>query len=180
LVLQLIGRRFKREFSQLLFHVTNLINALLADDYVTCRFIRPALLRVLGVSIGRGTQIASGSQVLGRSLRLGKGCYVARDCYFDCTGEITIGDRVTVGHGVTFVTAEHRIGPSRCRGGAGVVGRDIKVMDGAWLGANVTLLPGVTIGRGAVVGAGSVVTRDVAPNDLAAGVPAKAIRQLAP
>jgi maltose O-acetyltransferase len=58
------------------------------------------------------------------------------------------------------------------------VARPVSIEDGAWIAARVTILPGVTIGRGTVVAAGAVVTRDVPPNTLAAGVPARVKREL--
>jgi len=82
-----------------------------------------------------------------------------------------------VGHGVTFITSDHETGTLSRRAGELKV-LPIIVEDGVWIAANVTLLPGVTVGRGAVVAAGAVVTKDVPPNSLVAGIPAKVIRLL--
>ncbi len=87
-----------------------------------------------------------------------------------------------MGHGVTFITASHILGPSENRSNHVVKGlissKDITVKKGAWIAANATIQPGVTIGEGAVVMTGAVVTKDVAPNTLVAGVPAKLIKTL--
>jgi acetyltransferase-like isoleucine patch superfamily enzyme len=116
-------------------------------------------------------------------------------------GRIEIGDRtsiagycvlsaavrVSIGRGVLFARnvyiADHRHGFGRAD--VAILDQPIEdlrpvvVEDGAWLGQNVVLLPGVTVGRGAVVGAGSVVREDVPPRCVAAGAPARVIRRLA-
>jgi len=89
---------------------------------------------------------------------------------------VQIGDRVAIAQRVTIVTASdpnysrlsHHIPPVRAR---------VVIEDDAWVGAGAILLPGVTIGRGAVVAAGAVVHRDVAPLTVVGGVPAKVIRE---
>jgi acetyltransferase-like isoleucine patch superfamily enzyme len=75
------------------------------------------------------------------------------------------------------LTVDHEIGPSehRC---TNPVMAPIAIGDGAWLASRVLVLPGVTVGKGAVVAAGAVVTRDVAPDTLVAGVPARFVRNL--
>jgi acetyltransferase-like isoleucine patch superfamily enzyme len=72
---------------------------------------------------------------------------------------------------------DHEMGPSASRCGR-LVAAPIEVGDGVWLASRVTILPGVAVGKGAVVAAGAVVTQDVAPDTLVAGVPAKFIRDL--
>ena len=84
---------------------------------------------------------------------------------------------MVIGHGVTFITADHEIGSEFQRSGT-VKGAAIGIESGAWIGANSTVLPGVNIGRGAVVAAGSVVTTSVVANRLVGGVPAREIRTL--
>jgi maltose O-acetyltransferase len=137
---------------------------------------RTALLRRIGLSIGEGTVVAGSVRIIGpgdvrRFLSIGERCTISGDLYVDLSAPVRIGKNVGIGHGVRFVTGDHDIGPSERRLGD-VHGRPITVEDGAWLAAGVTVLPGVRIGRGAVVAAGSVVTRDVEDDTLVAGVPA--------
>jgi maltose O-acetyltransferase len=95
----------------------------------------------------------------------------------DVGATITIQDHVVIGHEVMFVTSTHAYGGPDHRAGTLTVA-PIVVEEGAWLGARCTILPGVTVGRGAVVAAGAVVNRDVPPNTLVGGVPARVLREL--
>lgn len=88
-------------------------------------------------------------------------------------GGIYIADHVQIAPGATLLTANHDINHMNI-----LNTKPIYIETGAWLGANVTVLPGVTIGAGAIVGAGAVVTKDVPAHTLAAGNPAKFIKAL--
>ena len=94
-------------------------------------------------------------------------------------GNITIGHRVSIAPRVTLVTSSH---PNRSgiRPFAPVAQGPIIIEDDAWLGAGCVILPGVRIGRGAVVGANSVVAQDVLPLHVVAGQPARTVRELTP
>jgi len=97
----------------------------------------------------------------------------------DIGAPIRIGDRVRIGHDVSLLTVDHHVGSEAMRSGPRKYG-PIEIGDGAWLASRVVVLPGVRIGAGAVVGAGSVVTRDVPDNTLVAGTPARVVRRLSP
>ncbi len=103
-------------------------------------------------------------------INMGKGSFVGMHGYFDdlCTHRITIGDNVTISFQVTLVAHGPKSDPSNM---------DIVIEDGAYVGCHVTILPGVTIGKKAGVGAGSVVTKDVPPGAVAVGNPARILRQ---
>ena len=90
-----------------------------------------------------------------------------------------IGDRCSIGPGVKFLTMAHEMGSEDFRAG-NFYSEPIRVGDGAWIGGYSVVLGGVSIGRGAVVGAGSLVTRDVPDNTLALGHPAKVVKELGP
>lgn len=94
-------------------------------------------------------------------------------------GNITIGNRVSIAPRVTLVTSSHP-NHSRTRRFAPVSQGPIVIEDDAWLGAGCVILPGVRIGRGAVVGANSVVSHDVPALHVVAGQPARTVRELAP
>jgi acetyltransferase-like isoleucine patch superfamily enzyme len=94
-------------------------------------------------------------------------------------GNITIGDRVSIAPRVTLVTSSHP-NNSRIRAFAPLAQGPIVIEDDAWLGAGCVVLPGVRIGRGAVIGANSVVHQDVASLHVVAGQPARTVRELLP
>lgn len=109
----------------------------------------------------------------GRNIRIGERVFINSGCRFQDQGGITIGDDCLIGHNAVIATLQHDIDPDR-RGdllpSPVVLGRNV------WLGANVTVLPGVTIGDDAVIGAGSIVTKDVPPASVAVGSPARLVR----
>jgi maltose O-acetyltransferase len=113
-----------------------------------------------------------------RSLvRIGHDTFTTGPLRIDLDAAVDIGDGVRIGHDVLLLTVDHEIGPSRGRCGPNVAG-PIRVGDGAWLSSRCIVLPGVTVGAGAVVAAGAVVTHDVPADTLVAGVPARVIRHL--
>ena len=126
------------------------------------------------IEIGANTKILRDAEWIG-PIKVGSGCYFNKGSYV--RAEVTIGNDVLVGPFVKFVTDSHKLGPSTKRGGT-VFRTPIKVGNGVWIGADVTIVGSVTIGDGAIVAAGSVVTKDVAPNTLVGGVPAKHIKDL--
>lgn len=144
--------------------------------------LRSAILRKMGFKIGYGTLIAGRPNISGigdiySRLEIGKHCFINVGCYLDLSGEIWIGNNVSIGQEVMLLTHTHKIGTWEQRAGA-LVARSVHVGDGAWLGARSLILPGVSIGSGAIVAAGAVVTKDVPANSLVGGIPAVKIRQL--
>jgi acetyltransferase-like isoleucine patch superfamily enzyme len=111
----------------------------------------------------------------GRNIRVGRDVFVNHACEFMDRGGITIGDRVLIGPKVNLVTINHPLDPAARRS---TYCAPIVIEDGAWLGAAVSVMPGVTIGRNAVVAANAVVTRDVPSNAVVGGIPAQVIRQI--
>lgn len=115
--------------------------------------------------------------------RIGRDVYIADDILIaeelEDRENLIIGDRVSIAPRVTLVTSSHP-NDSRIRPFAPVVRAPIIIEEDVWLGAGVVVLPGVRIGRGAVVGALSVVTRDVPPLNVVAGQPARTVRVLTP
>jgi maltose O-acetyltransferase len=144
--------------------------------------LRGYVLRLFGFTVGRGTLLASpftltGGRAARANLTIGSMCYLNHGCIFDAVGPIVIGDDVSLGHEVLITTGAHRIGDASRRGGL-VTPQPVRVGNGVWIGSRAVVLPGVTIGDGAIVAAGAVVTKDVAPNTLVGGTPARPIRDL--
>lgn len=126
------------------------------------------------INIGDNTKILRDAEWIG-PISVGSGCYFNKGSYI--RAKVTIGNNVLVGPFVRFVTDTHQIGPAEKRGGPNYW-TPITVGDGVWIGASVTIVGEVQIGAGAVVAAGSVVTKDVPPNTLVGGVPARKIKDL--
>jgi acetyltransferase-like isoleucine patch superfamily enzyme len=114
---------------------------------------------------------------------IGRDVYIADDLLIaeelEDRGNLTLGDRVSIAPRVTLVLSSHP-NDSSIRPVAPVKRAPIVIEPDVWLGAGVVVLPGVRIGRGAIVGANSVVTRDVPPLHIVAGLPAKTVRVLPP
>lgn len=146
--------------------------------------LRAAAYRLFGISVGSGTLI-HGPLHFGwygevfRNLRIGRNCFFNRDTFFDTTAPISIGDGVVVGPELSIYTSNHDLSFPEYRAGA-VKPHPVAIGNGVWIAARVTILPGVHIGHGVAIAAGSVVTQDVPDNVLVAGVPARVIRALDP
>lgn len=94
-------------------------------------------------------------------------------------GPVTIGSHVNLAQGITITALNHNFDDSeKCIDQQGISTKEVVLEDDIWVGANAVILPGVTIGTHAVVAAGAIVTKDVPPHSLVAGVPAKVIRQI--
>jgi len=115
----------------------------------------------------------------GCQIFIGNDCYINRDVSFYDSATITIGDRVLIGPGCCFCTDTHEVEASdRLASQSGSFAKPIRIGDDCWFGAKVTVLPGITIGRGCTIAAGAVVAKDVGDNCLVGGVPARLIRKL--
>lgn len=154
--------------------VNVLFNILLGDDYLRGK-LRTLLLPSLGNRIGPGTRIRGGSNFAGGGLSTTENCFINRDVYMNFTESIKLGKNVTVGYGVSSITAHHELGSKNARAGV-VAGNLISISDGVWIGANSTILPGITIGSGSVVAAGCVVTQNILEHSLVAGIPGQIVR----
>ncbi len=111
----------------------------------------------------------------GINITVGKNVFINACCKFQDQGGIEIGNDVLIGHSVVIATLNHDINPETR---ADMTPKRVKIGNNVWIGSNVTILAGVTIGDGAVVGAGSIVTKDVPPYSIAAGNPAKVIKNV--
>ena len=113
----------------------------------------------------------------GDGIRIGDRCFVNSNCTMLDGASISIGDECLLAAGVQLITATHPIDPA-ARRAAWERALPITLADGVWLGAAVLVCPGVTIGENTVVGAGSVVTRDLPGGVIAYGNPARIAREI--
>ena len=111
----------------------------------------------------------------GKPVNIGKRCFIQQCCTFFGRGGITIGNDVFIGPKVNLITINHDPDPDNR---SATYGRPIVIEDKVWIGINSTILPGVRIGYGAIVGAGSVVTKDVPAMTIVAGNPARIIKKI--
>lgn len=111
----------------------------------------------------------------GKNIKVGKNVFINSGCRFQDQGGITIGDGVLIGHNVVLATLNHDIDP-RKRGTMHPA--PITIGNDVWIGANATVVPGVSIGDGAIIAAGAVVTKDVPRNVIVGGVPAKILKEI--
>lgn len=111
----------------------------------------------------------------GTHIFVGKGTYINYNCNFIDDGRIIIGQGVLFGPAVTIATVGHPICPDLREY---MYTAPVIIEDNVWVGANVTVCPGVTIGKNSVIGAGSVVTKDIPANTVSAGNPCRVIREI--
>lgn len=111
----------------------------------------------------------------GKNIHVGQNVFMNAGCTIQDQGGVYIGDGALIGHHAMIATLNHDFDPKKRQE---LHPLPIYIGKDAWLGANVTILPGVKIGDGAVIAAGAVVTKDVSANTVVAGVPAKLVKQI--
>jgi acetyltransferase-like isoleucine patch superfamily enzyme len=142
-----------------------------------------------GIRIGRNVTIKSGAVIVcsgvvrnkGEGLTIGNGSAVGTFNYLAAQGGIEIGNDVIIGPGVMIFSEDHNFSNGRVViKHQGEARSKVVIEDNCWIGAGVTILKGVRIGRGSVIAAGSVVKQDVAANSLMAGIPARFVKERVP
>jgi len=113
----------------------------------------------------------------GHHLHLGSGVYMNFNMTMVDDGNIYIGNKVMFGPNVTIITGTHPVNPSLRERGL-QYNKDVYIEDNAWIGSGVTILPGVKIGKNSVIAAGSMVTKDIPDNVVAAGIPCRVMRKI--
>ena len=133
--------------------------------------LRLYLYRRIGMKVGKNCVIRRGVYLASpNELELGDGTFVGRASLY-CTGGVRIGRNVNVSDGAVIITAKHDVNSPQFEARY----EPITIEDWAWIATNAIVLAGVTIGEGAVVAAGAVVTKDAAPYTIVGGNPAKVI-----
>jgi acetyltransferase-like isoleucine patch superfamily enzyme len=155
-----------------------------------------AKFRYVKRCVGKGTTVEPGTKIIhSANVRVGNDCLLKEATYIRAgtEGKMTIKDRVAInsfcriyGHGSVEIGEDTQIGPATLitttdhdyHDSLTTSYKPVVIGKGVWIGANVTVLPGVEIGDFAVIGAGAVVTKDIPPRSVAVGVPARVIRKL--
>ena len=143
---------------------------------------RYKLLKIAGVNFMGKSMILSPIFIApigrGGNIFIGKNTFINMSCRFACPGsKIVIGDNVAIGPNVSFETVNHGLVHDDIKG-RGTIHKSIRVENKVWIGAGVIILQDVTIGEGAVICAGAVVTKDVDAYFIYGGVPAKKIKPI--
>lgn len=138
---------------------------------------RMALNKEIFGSCGKNVWIVPPMKLaVGKYISIGEGCYFNAGTTFIDDWKIEIGSNCLFGPNVTLCTTGHPISPNHRMDG--MYSFPIKIGNTCWIGANVIVLPGITIGDHSVIGAGSVVTKDIPANVVAAGNPCRVLRQI--
>jgi len=176
---QLIGTR-SQEFRDLFSRVkvatrlSSKLSEYCLDDQDA---IREAFEELIGKPVGESFYLIPPFYAdYGLNITVGRAVFIGHECAFTGHAAINIADQVMIAHKVNLVTAGHPVEAGKRR--SYITADPITIETNVWIGAAATILPGVTIGVDSVVAAGAVVTHDVAPATLVAGVPAKVIRTL--
>ncbi|MBD8042644.1 sugar O-acetyltransferase [Arthrobacter sp. Sa2BUA2] len=153
-----------------------LVTAELNTGYHEPARVRELLSRLTGRPVDETVALFPPfSADFGRNITLGKRVFINSGCRFQDQGGITIGDDCLIGHNAVLATLNHDLSPSRR---ADMHPAPITLGRNVWLGSNVTVLPGVSIGDDSVVAAGAVVTKDLPARSLAVGAPARVVRSV--
>jgi maltose O-acetyltransferase len=143
-------------------------------------YLRAKMLGLLGFKIGKRVKIFHSFRIQNIvDISIGEGTFINNNVFIDVVNSyLKIGKYCEIGYNTVFTNANHQL-ISNFRTLRPVIDtKPIIIEDFVWLGCNCTILGGVTVGKGSVVAAGSVVTKDVPPNVLVGGVPAKIIKAL--
>lgn len=139
---------------------------------------REAILKRLLKSIGREVHFEPTFRCeFGYNISIGSHFYANFDCVMLDGGGIEIGDHVLLGPRVGIYTSNHAANAQERAGGA-CYAKPVKIGDHVWIGGGVQVNPGVTVGDNTIIGSGSVVTRDIPANVVAAGVPCRVLRRI--
>lgn len=149
----------------------------ICNRWVSC--IPSHTLRLFYYRKVMGFNIAGGVAVLmdctfdrTQSVTIGRNTVINQKCRLDNKGSIIIGENVSISQETMILTADHNLDEPEFTGRE----FEVRIEDYVWIGSRALIMPGVTIGYGAVVAAGALVTKNVAPYSVVAGVPAKVIK----
>jgi acetyltransferase-like isoleucine patch superfamily enzyme len=140
------------------------------------REMRNLLSEITGSEIDESVDVFTPLYInYGKHTKIGKNVFINFDCVFLDLGGITIEDNVQIAPKVSLLSEGH---PTSIEHRHSLIAKPIHIKKNAWIGANATILPGVTIGENSVVAAGSVVSKDVPDNTIVGGIPAKFLKSV--
>jgi maltose O-acetyltransferase len=144
--------------------------------------LRAQMLRIAGVDCARSARIVSSAVFVIKNLSIGEDTFIGHQVFIGgyAGSKITIGDNVDIAPRVVVNSGTHEIDMLGAHSAGALTGGEINIQDGAWIGANSTILSGVTIGRKAVIGAGSLVCHDIPDFTIAVGNPCRPIKKWDP
>ncbi|MER3318403.1 MAG: sugar O-acetyltransferase [Allomuricauda sp.] len=138
--------------------------------------IRKVLSEIIGVEVDKSTTLFTPFYTnYGKNISLGKNVFINHACSFLDLGGITIEDDVMIGPRVSITSENH---PTDIKTRKTMLPSSVLIKKNVWIGASATILPGVTVGENSVVAAGALVNKDVPPNTVVAGVPAKVLKTI--
>lgn len=148
----------------------------LNTGYHTPSDVRAALEKITGESIDSSVTVSLPFYTdFGKHISFGKDIFLNQNVTFVDLGGIYLEDHVLIGPGARLLTVNHLVDPAKRRG---IIVDSIRIKENAWIGANVTVLAGVTVGENAIVAADATVTKDVPDNVIVAGTPARIIKEI--
>lgn len=140
--------------------------------WVPSHLVRNAIFRLVGVRIGVGSTVHTGCRFYQpKNISIGDDTSVGDRCFLDGRAKLVIGNHVDIASQVLIYNSEHNINDEWF----GAIEEPVRIGNYVFIGPRAIILPGVTIGDGAIVAAGAVVTKDVSPQSIVGGVPAKEI-----
>lgn len=161
-----VKNRLVTIFFELIVYLLKLVG------HIPSHQIRKFFYRLCGMTIGKASFIYMGAEFFRPyNIKIGQGTMIGKNCFLDGRSKLEIGDHVDIASDVLIYNDEHDINSSNFGNSFG----NVKIDDYVFIGPRAIILPGVTISKGAVIAAGAIVTKDVAANEIWAGIPAKKI-----
>ena len=166
------------EYVRIIGTIRNTMNAL-AEFNARAPFDegnREFISRILGKELDESSAILPPFYAdYGKNITIGKHVWIQQGCTFFDRGDIEIGDDTFIAPKVNLITLNHVVNPYER---STTVAKPIKIGKRVWIGIAATVLPGVSVGDNSIIGAGAVVTKDVPPNVIVAGNPARIIKRI--
>lgn len=163
-------KKIMRRITAIIQEFENML--LIYIGFIPLHHVRRFFYRIAGIKIGKGSSIHTGARFYNPSgIKIGKDTIIGENAVLDGREKLTIGDHVDIASEVMIYNSEHDVHSDDFHAVSGPV----VVENYVFIGPRAIILPGVTLKKGAVIGAGAVVTRDVEENMIVGGVPAKVI-----